>query len=174
MEIKMTPKQSEIYNAKGIKFKFPAEHHIGSTINTSEMQVTHEAVGGTQMILSFFLIDGDPLDVKENKFLEALFPELWKLEDDSKISLAEYTPNLNDIVHKGLQNFFRKDFYRYEGSLAFPPCEESIIHIIMATPIKVHKLLLDVLKKKTFNNEETDVNSRKPKPPSVFQKVTYH
>jgi hypothetical protein len=55
---------------------------------------------------------GDKLTVKENSFLEALFPESWILDKDSKIELDD-KPNLMFIAHKGLKNFYEKSFYEY-------------------------------------------------------------
>lgn len=90
------------------------------------------------MILSFFLEVGNPLTLKENKFLEALLPESWSQEDGEASSLGEYSPNISDIVFKGINNFYKKSFFKYEGSMSTPPCEESVVHVIMETPIEIH------------------------------------
>lgn len=123
-------RQETVYVAEEVTFKFPSEHSINGKHKDAEVQIKHKSEEGNHLVVSILLEIGDPLTVKTNEFLEAVFPEVW-IFDHTKERLLTDKPNLNFIAHKGLKAFYNKSFYKYEGSFSTPPCEEGVTHIVM-------------------------------------------
>jgi len=87
--------------------------------------------------MSVFLEKGDPLAVKDNVFLEGLFPESWKSGNVGESAVLTEKVNINQIQYLGKSENLNKAFYKYEGSLTTPPCSEGVTHFVLKTPVKI-------------------------------------
>ncbi|XP_043110256.1 uncharacterized protein LOC122355757 [Puntigrus tetrazona] len=140
----------------------PLEMHIvsrRSDLNDSTATKVQDGLA----VLGFF-IEG----VKKDKEKEKQIPQVW----ESFTDYLQKIPRKGDKVrvtesfsmHQLLKGVDLSKFYRYNGSLTTPPCDEAVVWTIFKDPIRINKdLLFRFPRKISFNSvfrPEQPLNNR--------------
>ena len=172
---KVVTMDGAVYYAEEIVFHTPSEHTLEGKKYDMEIQIIHygQTKGdiAKQIVLSF-LFEKRPLGY--NRFLDDIdffsLPNSLNPERDLMHDL--YIPKVfhrsNDDNETNLKPF---SFFTYQGSLTMPPCSEGTIHYVVADPIPLAsvpiQLFQEALRNNNANNEsnETTVeNNRETQP----------
>lgn len=126
-----------VYTAQTIKFHFPSEHTFDGVNADGEMHIVHTLNNNPNLfaVLAVPLKVGRPMSYQFDA-LHAIglynYPDDARLKPGEKKALSS-TLNLQEALKPQLQG----DFYTYDGSLTTPPCQETVIWYVAATPMKV-------------------------------------
>jgi carbonic anhydrase len=128
------------FELRSFTFRTPAEHTIAEKSYPLEVQFEHIGMDGTKAILSVLGSEG-----LENKALKEIITNL-PLEPGQNSTLNTAFINARDLVPHN------KSYYRYNGSLTYPPCTEGVNWYILKTPIEFSKEQIDLLNALSGNN----------------------
>ncbi|EGR34898.1 hypothetical protein IMG5_001270 [Ichthyophthirius multifiliis] len=132
--------QNEIYFAQYVHIHHPSEHtfeddNIRANI---EIQIEHQNNNGKKLIVSLF---GNAKVGNKNEFLQNIgiyaHKENQLQEIEKYIKLENLVLSLDQLVNK-LDNY-----YKYEGSLTYPPCTEGVIWILSRDYININQDQID-------------------------------
>ncbi|CAN1303143.1 Alpha carbonic anhydrase 1, chloroplastic, partial [Linum perenne] len=115
------------YKLKQMHWHTPSEHTMNGTQYPMELQVVHKADDGSFTIIAVLYEYGE----KEDPILKKIKDELVELGEDKCSMKEESEVEIKKIEFKMLKEKAPK-YYRYEGSLTFPPCTEKVIWNIIA------------------------------------------
>ncbi len=138
------------YQLTNIDFHCPSEHTRNGKTYSGEIQLFHQNSKGKRLIISVFIGL-----TKENEFFDLLIKYLphdinrLKKFGHVMINPSDFLPSYDS-------------YYKYEGSLTYPPCEEGITWIIMRSPLSITWKQLKKLKKVAKNNirDVQEINTR--------------
>lgn len=116
-----------------LHFHSPSENTINSKFFPVEMHLVHRDNVGNIAVVAIMFKNGNA-----NKALAELWQDLPQ-KAGAKIKI-EKTINLNDLLPSN------HTYYRFNGSLTVPPCDEGVIWVVMKTPMTLSEAQL-----KTFN-----------------------
>lgn len=171
---KIVTLDGSVYIGEEIVFHTPAEHKINGKVFDMEMQVIYYGRSkgdiAKQVVLSF-LFEKRP--GAYNKFLDDI--DFFSLPNDANPE--------RDIIHDlfipkvfhasnddSTDMIFRPfSFYTYQGSLSMPPCSEGTIHYVVADPIPLASVPIQLFQealRANNNNEDSEPieNNRKTQP----------
>lgn len=168
---KVVTLDGSVYIGEEIVFHTPSEHKINGKTFDMEMQIIFygQSKGdiAKQVILSF-LFEKKP--GVYNKFLDDIdFFSLPNSSNPERELLHDlYIPK---IFHRSSEEsgetFKPFSFYSYQGSLTMPPCTEGTIHYVVADPIPLAsvpiQLFQEAIRKNDLDNFEYN-NNRKIQP----------
>lgn len=169
---KIVTLDGSVYIGEEIVFHTPAEHKINGKAFDMEMQVIYYGRSkgdiAKQVVLSF-LFEKRP--GAYNKFLDDIdffsLPTAANPERDIIHDL--YIPKVFHASSDDTEIIFRPfSFYTYQGSITMPPCSEGTIHYVVADPIPLASVPIQLFQEalRTNNNEDSDPveNNRKTQP----------
>ncbi len=118
------------YQLNRVIFHSPAEHRIGQDRYDLEIQLEHQAVDDSQRLnVALFFNEG-----RRHKVLSDLVSRL-----PNQAGFRRQLPGLD---------FFqllteRQNYFRYNGSLTYPPCEEGVLWVLLSRPGSASRLQID-------------------------------
>lgn len=112
------------FNLLQFHFHTPSEHYIDGAPYPMEVHFVHKAEDGTRGIVGVMMKVG-----KHNPIIEGIWQNVppageTKAVESVKLSAADLLPA-------------NKQYYKYEGSLATPPCSEGVQWHVMKDPIEI-------------------------------------
>ncbi|CAN0879501.1 Alpha carbonic anhydrase 1, chloroplastic [Linum grandiflorum] len=119
------------YKLKQIHWHSPSEHTFNGTVYPLELHVVHKAKDGTSAVLAVLYDYGE----KEDGLIKKIKDELAELAKDKCSPEEESQVPIKKIEFKMLKGRAPK-YYRYEGSLTFPPCTEQVSWNVIAKILK--------------------------------------
>ena len=127
----------------------------------AEIQVIYESVSGTmrqQAILSF-LIKGSPGKINPllSNFNVMRVPGMEFTQVNDFIIESFNIINIlftDDQIQSNIPPF---SYYKYMGSMTSPPCEEYVVHFVVAKPIETSTTLLTMMRDALDYPEESPV-----------------
>lgn len=125
------------YALEHLAFHSPSEHMIGEDFFPLEIHFMHRAQSGEKIMVAVFAVVG-----KEHTALASLLKQ-------GPLRMSEHAPvsmNPADLLPA------TRGYYRYDGSLPYPPCTENVQWIIFKTPIEISKEQLAIIGKSTGRN----------------------
>ena len=139
------------FELKNIDIHIPSEHTVDGKHYPMEMAFVHKSKAGETAIVSRMAIPGRP-DRALRKLLENL---PMKAGETAKLPPSSLK---NMEMKKKYGNY-----YRYNGSLTVPPCDEGVRWFVMKKPMSFSKEQYEKLKKavpKDNNRPTQDLNAR--------------
>ncbi len=115
----------EDYNLLQFHFHTPSEHYVDARPYPMELHMLHRAEDGRFGMIAVFITLGDDA----NPAIETL----WSAAQTQ----AAITFSAQSLLPENL------DYYKYQGSLATPPCTENIAWYILKTPITISQAQLN-------------------------------
>lgn len=169
---KIVTLDGSVYIGEEIVFHTPAEHKINGKIFDMEMQVIYYGRSkgdiAKQVVLSFLFEQRPGI---YNKFLEDL--DIFNLPNEATperdLQNDIYIPKIFYNVDENMELTTKPfSFYTYQGSLTSPPCTEETIHYVVADPIPIGSVVIQLFKEalKKENSSENGIlaNVRKTQP----------
>ena len=169
---KIVTLDGSVYIGEEIVFHTPAEHKIKGKAFDMEMQVIYYGRSkgdiAKQVVLSF-LFEKRP--GAYNKFLDDIdffsLPNAANPERDIIHDL--FIPKVFHTTNDDTEIIFRPfSFYTYQGSLTSPPCSEGTIHYVVADPIPLAsvpiQLFQEALKANNIEDSDPVENNRTTQP----------
>ena len=169
---KIVTLDGSVYIGEEIVFHTPAEHKINGKAFDMEMQVIYYGRSkgdiAKQVVLSFIF---EKKPGAYNKFLDDIdyfsLPNAANPERDIIHDL--FIPKVFLASNYDSEVIFRPfSFYTYQGSLTMPPCSEGTIHYVVADPIPLASVPIQLFQEalRADNNEESEPveNNRKTQP----------
>ena len=146
--------KSQVFELDKISFTVPCSNKIDNSNYPMEMLLWHKSVSvGEVLILSVF-IDVNEAVSKSKDFFDIFSNDLPQYSGMDKLY---NTPEDWNIYHTIPDN---KGFYTYFGSLPQSPCTESVIWIVMESPVnmssKSYKNIKSVIKKNSRKIQKTN------------------
>lgn len=159
-------KQSQIFEAYRISFKFPSEHRINGKEYPLEIVIYHKMKNGLEEAALSVLVTDDIKGTADlNKFIEDIDYHTWNF--DEEVTLI-HQPNLKNLVLLNDADY-RRSFFSYMGSHTTLPCNENVERFILKKPLKIPLSQLQGLKLKSIKRP----NARLIKPSFETNVVVY-
>lgn len=167
---KIVTLDGSVYIGEEIVFHTPAEHKLNGRKMDMEMQVIYYGRSkgdiAKQVVLSFLFEQRPGV---YNKFLEDL--DIFNLPNESikekdlrnDLFIPKIFYNSDDEIDVNSKPF---SFYTYQGSLTMPPCSEGTIHYVVADPIPIGAVVIQLFREalKKENSDYVLENARKTQP----------
>jgi carbonic anhydrase len=112
---------------KHLSFHIPSEHTYNNKHFPMEIQFAHQSNNGQLAYISLMVATG-----KSSRTLRKLQRQLPANAGESKLLAANALRNLQKKQRVA-------NYYRYNGSLTTPPCDEGVRWFIMNQPLKISK-----------------------------------
>ena len=116
------------YRLEHAHFRHPSEHLLSGRALEMEIQFTHRAENGAAAMVSVFIRQG-----KKHEILDDILAGI-------PASALQKSPVMaidpSELLPKPLESQAYQAFYRYKGSLTFPPCTEGIIWNVFKSPVE--------------------------------------
>ncbi len=138
------------YQLKELHFRAPSEHTIKGTNFPLEAQFIHADAEGRKVIVSALFKEG-----KANKFIERIWMQLPRKEGRKKKLNSRIRPK--DLMP------IKQNYFRYNGSVTTPPCEEGVNWVVFKTPLSISTeqlLKFEKVFKKPNNRSPQPLNAR--------------
>lgn len=129
--LKINTKQ---YLLETIHFKTPSEHLILSQRFPMEIQFHHVGPQGQKAVIAALVQSGAP-----HPAIEELWPYLPIEKGQSNVQ-ENVVYNARDLLPYNL------DYFRYQGSLTMPPCDDNVAWYILKTPLVLSDIQIDAAK----------------------------
>ncbi|MEZ5691500.1 MAG: carbonic anhydrase family protein [Rickettsiales bacterium] len=127
------------YKLKTIEIHSPSGHHIKGRFYPVEIHLIHQDINYKKIAISILANIG-----KENPALDILLENVESISDTPK--------KISIDVESLLSGINKNSYYRYEGSLPYPPCSENVTWLIPKTTITISNEQLGKLVKYTGRN----------------------
>ncbi len=121
---------SQKYQLQNISFHTPSEHKVNGDSYDGEIHLMHRG-GGQTIIIAVFVLDGSKHRGLQ-KLLERLPRRAGAMSQVTDLDLKQLLPR-------------RKTYYRYIGSITYPPCTEGVTWYVLRQPIYLSSFQLDQL-----------------------------
>ena len=115
------------FELKQFHFHNPSENHIDSKSYPLEGHLVHADADGNLAVVALMFKEG-----AENSVLSGIWKHMPK-EAGGKASVSGGTVNADDLLPEN------RDYYRFYGSLATPPCSEGVRWLVMKNMATVSK-----------------------------------
>ena len=165
---KIVTLDGSVYIGEEMIFHTPSEHTINGKRFDMELQILFYGRSkgdiAKQVVLSFLF---EKKAGVYNKFIDDIdFFSLPSASNPEKDILHElFIPKLfyrsSDDSEVKMKNF---SFYTYQGSLTAPPCSEQTIHYVVADPIPLASVPIDLFKEAIKGSEKLSGNFAVDKP----------
>ena len=153
----------------GSKINQGSEHCIDGKFSPMEIHLVHfntnlgktpaEAIAANQYN-SLAVLGGKFVIGRKNLGLKPLFEALSNVQNSGKKTKIKEKMKLSDLAPKNIESFFR-----YNGSLTTPGCNEIVVWTLFKEPIEISQDQLDEIRKtKNSQMKENSNNYRKVQP----------
>lgn len=112
---------NHFYTLKKIRLHFPSEHMVGNVYYLGEIRFFFESRDTGPLVAAAFVNIGEG-----SKAVESLLAAYEKKQSTVLIEPEKLFPSL-------------RGYYRYAGSLPYPPCTENVEWLVFKTPLQVNK-----------------------------------
>lgn len=116
---------SKVFELQEFRFHTPAEHQIMDQKFPMEIQFLHRSLRGELAVVSVLVKTG-----KANTAADEILPHL-PIEPDQNMNRPDIKINARDLMPD------EKSYYRYMGSLTYPPCVEGVNWYVLKRPIEM-------------------------------------
>lgn len=120
-----------VYEVGQFHIHCPSEHVIDGREYDCELHIVHVRQGSSGfedlLVVGIMYELGDPSDLVE-----------WLVSDTGETRDVDLGAEFSSVMGKG--------FYRYEGSLTTPPCDETVKWFVLRTPLTLSQAQLDKFK----------------------------
>lgn len=158
------------YALKRIEFIYPGEHKINNVASDLEIKFIHEQV-------IFFETDVNQfrklVDSNTNLIISIMYRTNSLISDNGFLSELLATANGNHKTELDIDSYGLirdRQFYFYEGSFSYNPCNENVNHIVINKPFLIkpeEKTQIDTL----FRSKYVNANTAKEVAPLMGRKV---
>lgn len=146
------------WNAREVRFKFPAEHSVNGKFHDGEMQIVHINEEKERAFVSIFLsaksTGHEIMDTLMGTFKTDLFAERSQHKAGYR-QCIDATPNMIDILNK---KDWKMSFYTYLGSDTLPPCYENVRWFVYEEPVQISQLMINAIKEKVLDEKSPNNN----------------
>ena len=147
------------YALKRIEFIFPGEHKMNGTTPDLEVKFIHEQLLDYQSNVNQYR---KLSDANTNMIISILYHTDSKITDGGFLNSLSSTLNGSsitlDVESYGLIR--DKQYYFYEGSFSFNPCNENVNHIVLKNPFYISEETKKIFYN-VFNSRYTNADTSK-------------
>ncbi|VAW36133.1 Carbonic anhydrase, alpha class [hydrothermal vent metagenome] len=108
-----------------VHFHSPSEHTIDGKSSPMEAHFVHADKEGNLAVVGVMIKVGS-----HNTTLDDIWPVMPKVKGKKKLAISY---DIDELLPTD------KSYYRYAGSLTTPPCTESVIWLVLKSPIEISK-----------------------------------
>ncbi|NEX22214.1 carbonic anhydrase family protein [Thiorhodococcus mannitoliphagus] len=112
------------FDLERLDFHVPGEHRFNGAVADAEIQLVHRDSRGGFVIVAVPLKTGQ----RENRILSRIL-DYFPMKAGERVRHRQVGINPLFLLPSG------RGYYRYEGSLTIPPCEESVLWYVMREPL---------------------------------------
>ncbi len=116
------------YRLEHAHFRHPSEHLLSGRALEMELQLTHRAENGAIAMISVFIRQGQKHEILDDILANVPASAL------QKSPIVAVDPS--ELLPRPQQGQVYQAFYRYKGSLTFPPCIEGVLWNVFKIPIE--------------------------------------
>lgn len=117
------------YDALQLHFHHPSEHLLNGRRFPMEAHIVHQGPDGTLGVLAIFFETG-----KANPAFQRVLDAMPSDKNQTR-QVADAVVRASDFLPPANQ----RSFYRYEGSLTTPPCNETVDWVVLSQPVQVSR-----------------------------------